>query len=582
MRKIVCNPMNIPYRFQEIVMGGQRRTVSREAADPTLIRFKEKYLLFPSMSGGFFWSENLLDWKFVEKTEIPAYDYAPDVRQIDDYLYFSASKNDENCTIYRTKDPFSEDFEEVSSPFPFWDPNLFQDEDGRVYFYWGCTNVKPVFGVELQKETMLPIGEPLGLIYGNPKEHGWERTGVNNDPEWYESPMAEMMAKNYGADPYIEGAWMTKHEGRYYLQYAAPATERNTYADGVYIADSPLGPFKYAPYNPISVKPGGFITGAGHGSTMEDANGNWWHMATMRICEKHMYERRLGLFPSGFDTDGVMFCNQNFADYPMVITDEKQDPWDTFAGMMLLSYKKPVSASSTVEGHPTDHITDEDIRTVWAAGTREKGESVTLDLLDVMTVEAVQLNFAEYGIEFPEREEALYWNNSYSKRYINQNGGKIRYLLEGSMDGEEWHILEDKRSADTDLPHDLIVLQTPERVRYIRLTSFEMPYDGYFSLSGLRVFGKGNGTPPRGSQVSGDRMSPTSAALTWTKSEDAIGYNIRYGNAPDKLYHSWQLYGQTELVLNSLNAGVDYYVCVDSFNENGIAEGQWIEISDHS
>lgn len=44
---------------------------------------------------------------------------------------------------------------------------------------------------------------------------------------------------------YMEGASMTKHNGKYYLQYAAPGTQFNVYADGVYIGDSPLVPFSY-------------------------------------------------------------------------------------------------------------------------------------------------------------------------------------------------------------------------------------------------------------------------------------------------------------------------------------------------
>ena len=578
MKKIVCNPMNLPYRFQEmILLGGQMKTVFREAADPSLICFKGKYLLFPSMTGGFFWSEDLYEWKFVERPEICAFDYAPDVRQVDDYLYLSASKKVDSM-IYRTKDPIAEPFEEVKAPFPFWDPNLFQDDDGKVYFYWGCTSDQPIYGVEMEKETMSPIGEPVGLIYANPEEHGWERTGVNNDPEWYESPMEEMKAKKYGASPYIEGAWMTKHDGKYYLQYAAPATERNTYADGVYVGNHPLGPFTYEVYNPVSVKPGGFITGAGHGSTLEDKNGNWWHTSTMRISNNFMYERRLGLFPSGFDKDGVLFCNQNFSDYPMIITDETIDPWDTFAGMMLLSYRKPVSASSTAQGLATEAVTDENIRSIWAADTNQSGEMITLDLLDVMNVEAIQINFAEYGITVPERSEELYWDSGYAKRYMNMNAGNIRYLLEGSADGEQWKILEDKRQALTDLPHDFIVLQNSEKLRYIRLTSYEMPYQAKFSLSGLRIFGKGNGEAPAQTEVAGVRNSETSVDLSWSKALGAIGYNIRYGIAPDKLYHSWQVYDQTELKINSLNAGIDYYVCVDSFNENGITLGKSIKV----
>lgn len=58
------------------------------------------------------------------------------------------------------------------------------------------------------------------------------------------------------------------------------------------------------------------MTGAGHGSTIADKYGNYWHASTMRISVNHDFERRVGLFPAGFDKDGVLYCNQNFADYP--------------------------------------------------------------------------------------------------------------------------------------------------------------------------------------------------------------------------------------------------------------------------
>ena len=59
---------------------------------------------------------------------------------------------------------------------------------------------------------------------------------------------------------------MTKEGGRYYLQYGAPGTEYNAYSNGTYVSDKPLGPFEYAPWNPVAYKPGGFVQGAGHGS----------------------------------------------------------------------------------------------------------------------------------------------------------------------------------------------------------------------------------------------------------------------------------------------------------------------------
>ncbi|WAX81379.1 hypothetical protein [Streptomyces sp. KMM 9044] len=135
---------------------------------------------------------------------------------------------------------------------------------------------------------------------------------------------------------------------------------KNTYADGYYTASSPLGPFEYAPSSPFSSKPGGFITGAGHGSTFQDAHGNWWHAPTMRISVHHEFERRVGLFPAGFDADGVLFCNQNFAGYPMTVPDRRIDPWaGTFAGWMLQSFHTKTTASSFAEGREPDLAVNE-------------------------------------------------------------------------------------------------------------------------------------------------------------------------------------------------------------------------------
>ena len=119
---------------------------------------------------------------------------------------------------------------------------------------------------------------------------------------------------------------MTKHDGTYYLQYAGPGTEYNVYGDGVYESDSPLGPFRLAKNNPYSYKPGGFLRGAGHGSTMEDRYGNWWHTATMQISKNHDMERRVGIWRAGFDKDGVLFCNQQFGDWPMAVEQAKEGP----------------------------------------------------------------------------------------------------------------------------------------------------------------------------------------------------------------------------------------------------------------
>jgi hypothetical protein len=580
MPNTYCNPLNLPYKFQIFRKTPFGNSINREAADPSVVRFKGLYYLFPSMSGGFWTSSDLHEWLFHETPELPIYDYAPDVKEIDGMLYFCASRRGENCPILKTTDPLNGKFEEVSRPFDFWDPDLFQDDDGRVYLYWGCSNQTPIWGVEMDRQTMLPIMERVELIHDGHIEHGWERIGNDNDNKKIETLMSRNFARMSGYRPFIEGPWMTKHNGRYYLQYAAPGTEYNTYADGVYISDHPLGPYVYAQNNPFCSKPGGFINGAGHGSTFQDEYGNFWHIATMRISHNHIFERRIGLFPAGFDADGEFFCNTNFADYPTVLPQNKIDPWkDTFAGWMLLSYQKPVRGSSSLGRYSPKYAVDEDIRTHWAAASKKPGEFITLDLEEVCTVNAVQINFADHKIKTHDSHGNDFHSSIGIQRHIETNATRTRFLLEGSSDGISWQILEDKRQAETDLPHDYLVFEPPIRLRFLRLTGFEMPYGSRFAVSGLRVFGKGNGALPMPVRARCERLGGLDALITWTHSAGDTGYNVRYGHAPDKLYHSWLVYGQTELHLGTLNDGQEYWVAVDAFNENGIVEGEVVKIA---
>ena len=125
------------------------------------------------------------------------------------------------------------------------------------------------------------------------------------------------MALDYISDRgYVEGAWTNKHNGRYYLQYGTPGAQFNTYADGVYVSENPLGSFTLARNNPFSYKPGGFLPGAGHGSTMEDGDGDLWRISTMRISVNHVFERRIGLWLAGYDSEGELWCNQRHGDWP--------------------------------------------------------------------------------------------------------------------------------------------------------------------------------------------------------------------------------------------------------------------------
>ncbi len=160
--------------------------------------------------------------------------------------------------------------------------------------FWGSSNVYPIRGKALDKDDMFrPSKDIYELFNSDENIHGWERFGENNNDTTIKG--------------FIEGPWLTKYNNTYYMQYAAPGTEFNVYSDGVYISGSPLGPYHYAPNNPISHKPGGFINGAGHGSTVIGPENKYWHFATMAVSVNMNWERRICMFPTSFDKDGLMY-----------------------------------------------------------------------------------------------------------------------------------------------------------------------------------------------------------------------------------------------------------------------------------
>jgi len=538
----ICNPMNLSYRF---CLDAPSR---REAADPTMVTFKGEYYLFASKSGGYFHSTDLINWDLITTGDLPIEDYAPTVVEMKGELYFMASKNDPPLKIYKTANPKSGKWEVANAAFPIGmtDPDLFVDDDGRLYFYYGCSNVNPIQVVELDAKTLNPIGKSVAVIKSDKKNYGWERSGNYNE---------------VGNNPWIEGSWMTKHDGKYYLQYAGPGTEYKSYGDGVYVADQPLGPFKPAANNPFSFKPEGFATGAGHSSTFQDIYGNYWHISTMTISQKHMFERRLGLFPTFFDKDGEMYAYTGFGDFPFKAPTKKiSDPTDLFPNWMLLSYNKPIEVSSELDSHPKSYAANEDIRTFWSAKTGDKGEWISMDLQKESTVNAIQINYTENETKIMGRQPGIYY----------------QYLLEYSGDGKIWKTLADKTQNQTDVPHDYIELAKPVKARYIKLTNYKVP-SGTFALAGLRVFGNGGGKAPSEVKDLNLKRLDTDRCvvdLKWTKIPGAVGYNIRYGTGKDKLYQNYQVLGANSLTIRSLNALQKYYFTIDVFNENGIVKGK--------
>lgn len=558
-----CNPVDLDYTY--MIYNSKRDLSYRSGADPAVVEFKGEYYMFVTRSLGYWHSTDLQNWNFIESEKWyfqgcnapAAHNYK------DSVLYVTGDPSGQMSVIY-TDNPKRGDWKIVPAILTdLQDPALFIDDDHKAYLYWGSSNKFPIRAKRLDmNKRFIAEKETTELFNLVGSEHGWERFGENH--------------QDNGMRGYIEGPWMTKHNGTYYLQYAAPGTQFNVYADGVYTSKDPMGPFTYQPHNPVTYKPGGFMNGAGHGCTVVGPQNSYWHFASMALSVNEIWERRLSLYPIYFDDDGLMYSDTRFGDYPHYSPAAKEKQGE-FRGWMLLSYKKPVTVSSVAdkeEQQLTDaqkrsmldittlnfegsNITDENVKTFWLAKNNREGEWITIDLESNCRVNAIQVNFHDHK----------------SDMYGRYNDARHRYTIEGSLDGDNWFTVIDKKRNYRDEPNDYEELAVATETRYLRYTNYEVPTPN-LAISEIRVFGKGSGKAPTAVKnfTVTRQKDRRDAMISWSLDSKAQGYNVLWGIAPDKLYSSWMVYGKDSLDLRSLSKGQKYYFAIESFNENGVSK----------
>ncbi|MEP6550153.1 MAG: fibronectin type III domain-containing protein, partial [Gemmatimonadales bacterium] len=63
------------------------------------------------------------------------------------------------------------------------------------------------------------------------------------------------------------------------------------------------------------------------------------------------------------------------------------------------------------------------------------------------------------------------------------------------------------------------------------------------------------------------------ATVTWQPVAGVVGYNVRWGISPSKLYQTYQRFADetTTLELRALTVGQAYWVAIESFDESGVS-----------
>jgi len=272
---------------------------------------------------------------------------------------------------------------------------------------------------------------------------------------------------------------------------------------------------------------------------------------------KYKFERRLGLFPAGFDEDGQLYCNTAFGDYPIQITPGKADhKKGLFTGWTLLSFNKKSLASSSDAGHPPELAFDEGIRTYWSAASGKAGEFLQVDLGKPETVFAVQVNYAEHHAMLFGKQQNIFH----------------QYIILESTDGRSWRKLIDKSKNRKDVPHDFDVLRVPVKTRFLKLVNIHIP-GGYFAIGDFRIFGKADGAPPGPVKNFSVTRQPDrrNVRLHWDRANDAYAYNIYYGISPDKLYNCIMVINQDHVDFRGLNIDPTYYFSIEAIGETGVS-----------
>ncbi len=251
--------------------------------DPFIMLYQDTYYAYGTEAADgitVYTSNDLISWKKMDQLALHKEDtwanrwfWAPEVYVVNGkfYMYFSAN---EHIAVAVSDSPLGPFKQTEKKPMlegeKCIDNSLFIDDDGKPYLFFDRFNDGlNIWSAELEKDLIHIKTNTLKkcIHVSQPWEEEWPR--VN------------------------EGAFITKHNGVYYLTYSGNSYECQCYGIGYATATSINGPWTKYEKNPIFQKVGGLV-GIGHSAMFKDKDGNLRivfhaHNNQTKIHPRHMY-----------------------------------------------------------------------------------------------------------------------------------------------------------------------------------------------------------------------------------------------------------------------------------------------------
>jgi hypothetical protein len=311
---------------------------------------------------------------------------------------------------------------------------------------------------------------------------------------------------------WIEGPWMQKYNGMYYLEYSGSGTQWKTYASGYYTAKSPLGPFTYASNNPLLRRTDGLVTGTAHGSIVEGPDKNLWQFYTI-VLSNPPGGRRIGMDRVTFDKDGNMAVK--VTDTPQWAPGAVNDATKGDSGSIPVTINKVRAMnalsrfSSQQPGRDAAYAVDNSSGTWWEPAETDTQPALTIELSPATRFDAVQL--------FTIDSVRLMFNGGRSRGGQGVGGtptaaaapeapstNAYQYKIEVSSDGQTYTTALDQ--TENAISRNTIFEEIrPVKCRFVRLTMTNWPRATPLGIIEFTVFGRPAGSLPAAQPSPGTR-----------------------------------------------------------------------------